>query len=209
MLIVGAKRSGKSTLATSIASRFDRVFVVGERLADRLPNSTVCESEAAVERAIRAGASRITYVPGRDEMPGLPEVLDRLLVLIFMTRAAWCFLFHGIGDFADERTFPPAFGELVRKGAGDSHHVVIVCYQRVFGLPRILTNNLDVMVIFALNDPDDVARAAAIMGAEVKAAPLVLPFRRDFYMRTADGGLLYVDQVAGTARVLRGRPIVA
>lgn len=201
-LFLGTKRSGKSTLASGIASRFDRVYAEIPREEDVLPNSRLCRSDDEVKRAIREGVRRISYMPRRDELPRLRDIVDGHLELLLGTGMAWCILIHEGGDVADERDVRPAMSEIIRQGSAHGW-VVLWLYQRCLELPRILTNNLDWVFLFAMGDPEELKRAAALVGsAAVRERPLGLPFRYDLYVRAPDGRVLYVDQQKRTARLV-------
>jgi hypothetical protein len=201
-LFLGSKRSGKSTLATQIASRFDRVYAEVPREEDVLPNSGLCRSDEEVRAAIREGARRITYLPRRDELADLRDIIDAHLEQLLATRAAWCVLIHEGGDVADERDVRPAMSELIRQSSAKGW-VILWLYQRMVELPRILVNNADHVFLFAMLDPDELKRAAQLMGSTlVRDRPLELPYRYDLYHRGPDGRVLYVDQVRRLARVV-------
>jgi hypothetical protein len=156
---------------------------------DVLPQSTVTHSDRDTERAIRAGAHRITYVPDRAELPDAATIVDRHVAMILSIGAAWCFLLHELGDIADARSMPPAIGEVVRKGAALGH-VLLACYQRTVELPRGLVNNATHIFLFAVYDPEELDRAAAVMGDAVRRTPLPLPFDYSFWYRGPDGVLV-------------------
>lgn len=172
------------------------------REEDVLPNSGLAVGEPAAVAAIRQGTHQLSYLPTRDEIPSLPEIVDRLVELLISTRAAWCVIVHELGDVADERAVGPALSQVIRQFSAKGW-VLVFLYQRAYGLPRIITNNVDHVFLFAMNDPEDVDRAAALMGRPVRERPLGLPFRFDYYQRTPAGELLYVDQVRRVARVIR------
>lgn len=172
------------------------------REEDALPNSRLAIGELAAAAAIREGAHQISYLPTRDEIPRLPEIVDRLVEMLISTRAAWCVIVHELGDVADERAVGPALSQVIRQFSAKGW-VLVFLYQRAYGLPRIITNNVDHVFLFAMNDPDDLDRAAALMGRPVRERPLGLPFRFDYYHRTPLGELLYVDQVRRVARQVR------
>lgn len=183
---------------TAIATRCDRVFAVDAKGENIIPNALVAWNEAAAAKAITSGAHRIVYVPHRSEMPRLPAIVDRLVSML-IERGAWCYVFHELGDIADENRCPPAVGELYRKGAA-AGNIVLAAYQRTVGLPRLVASQSAYVFLFAVYDHDELDRAAAMMGAAVRLDPLPLPFTYECYVRGPDGSLIRVDQRRRTAR---------
>lgn len=152
-------------------------------------------------RAVREGAHRITYLPRRDELPQVREIVDEVLELLIATRMAWVLLFHEGGDAGDERETRPALNQIIRQYSAKGW-IVIWVYQRAYELPRILTNNVDHVFLFAMPDPSELARVAELMGRPVRDDPLPLPFDYSYYHRTPDGRLLRVDQRRRVARLV-------
>lgn len=178
------------------------MYVVDGKGTNVLANSAVAYSEADAARAIRVGAKRITYVPHRGEMDRLAEIVNAHIESILSTGAAWCFVFHELGDLIVGGRFPPAIGELYRKGAA-LKHVALAAYQRTVDLPRLSVNQSNHVFLFALYDDRELVAAASVMGAAVRDDPLRLPFAYDFYYRDPTGQLVYVDQRRGTARLVK------
>lgn len=142
--------------------------------------------------AVKALPGRVVYQPPRWEMREhrrkVDAIVDRALTLGYMGVGI-----HELNDTADESSEgeAPAVFELFRKGRFYAVPTA-VCTQRPKRIPLVCRTEASIVVTFVLIDPDDRDTMAGLMGAEVRARPLTLPFDRSFYIRDQSGRLQLV-----------------
>lgn len=191
ILIAGQSGSGKGYLMTAIVSRWEQVAVIDSKGDPKavIPNAKVTGDW---REAVKALPGRVVYQPPRHEMRDhrkkVDAIIDRVLTLGYMGAAV-----HELNDAADESSEgeAPAVFELFRKGR---FYAVpsAVCTQRPKRIPLVCRTEASIAVTFVLIDPDDRDTMAAIIGPEVRTAPLALPFDRSFYVRDQRGRIQLV-----------------
>ena len=175
--------SGKSRLATRIASAWHRVLVYDPKhdAEATISNATIAYTADA---ALRALPGRVIYRPGRDELGDIARHFDRLVARTF-DLGSHAIVIHELGDLADGNRIGPALSQATRQGRSRFVPIVFVT-QRPLDIPRVAVTESGHAFLFHLIDPRDRAVVAGWMGERVRAA---IPKDYSFWYRDPRSGL--------------------
>jgi hypothetical protein len=170
VFVAGMTGSGKSTFASAIGSRWDRVLVYDPNVDDVavVPNSTVAYG---LKSALAALPGRVIYRPAGQESgdPGncFGVLCDRVYEL-----GGHGVVVHEAADFgATDRETDPRIVRLVRAGRHRNVPIVAVT-QRPVNVARVWKSEASHLVCFYLVDPDDRRTMAGYMGPAVVTDPV-------------------------------------
>jgi hypothetical protein len=169
MFIAGMTKSGKSTLASAIGSRWDRFLAYDPNVdpVAELPNSTIAYG---VRAALAALPGRVIYRPTARESQNPGFFFGALAARIYELGAHGVIV-HELADFgASDREVD---GRIVRLWRAGRHRFVpcIGVTQRPVNVARVFKSEAAILAAFHLVDPDDRATMAGYMGPAVKLEP--------------------------------------
>ncbi len=180
VFIAGQTGSGKSVLATHLASRFDRAVVFDPKWGDPsavLPNAATLHSarEAAAHIRRREGPGRVIYQPDAADNAHIVESWDAICAAVWtLGPVGIAIVVHELPFLANAYTIGPHFKQLITAGRLFGITVILVS-QRPRGIPVFARSESVHWVCFKLKSPDDLETMADVMGAPVRDTPLAVP----------------------------------
>jgi hypothetical protein len=170
MFIAGMTKTGKSTFASAIASRWDRSLVYDPNVDDVaiLPNSSVVYG---VKAALAALPGRVVYRPSGPEMRDPGHFFGILCKRVFEL-GGHGIVVHELADFgASDREVD---GRIVRIWRAGRHRFIpcIGVTQRPVNVARVFKSEAAILAAFHLVDPDDRRTMAGYMGPAVALEPV-------------------------------------
>lgn len=189
MVIAGRRGTGKTVLATSIASRWDRVLVYDPNMdPEAVPPGAAIRY--GYRDALRALPGRVVWRPTAAENDEIPDLFDRLVRRILELGGAHAVVVNELADLGTaDRSLTPFTSSLLRTGRRRRTPVIGVT-QRPVNVPRLFISEASHAVMFRLEDRDDRRRMAEILGPEVVDEPLPPDF--SFWYRGPDLRLVHV-----------------
>jgi hypothetical protein len=199
--IAGQTRSGKSVLATHLASRFDRVVVFDPKWGDpaaTLPNATVVHS---AREAVKRIPGRVIYQPDAADGARIQAAWDEICARVwFGASGGICVVVHELPFLATPWSIGPHFAQLITAG-GLFGITVILVSQRPSGIPVMARSESVHWACFTLLTPDDRNTMADVMGEPVRGRPL--PMDHSFWYRSPNGRLRLCEPIHAPTQ---GRP---
>lgn len=200
VFIAGQNRSGKSTLATSIARRLDRVVVYDPK-DDPAAELTGAAVLGTAHDVVRALPGRIVYRPHGRELADVvkrwDEICGKILRDARTGRGATAILVHELGDLGGSVTIGPKHSELIRQG-GSLGITVIEVTQRPVGVPVLARTEAQHVACFALLAQADRDTMAELMEPEQRGLvrSRMLPLDHTWWYRGPDLRLVLCSPVA-------------
>lgn len=174
MLILGMTQSGKSTLATALATGWERVLVYDPKhdAGAVPPGAAVCYG---VDAALRALPGRVVYRPlPWEQGRGVRRLFDRLVGRVINTGGAHGIVIHELGDLAPESGAEPYLSAAYRQGASQ-RIPIIACSQRPRRIDVSAKSESDHFALFQLQYDDDVEHVSRLFGIPQPALSVELP----------------------------------
>ncbi len=146
--------------------------------AAEIPNAALVHT---ARDAMAALPGRVLYRPTGRELAHIADRFDEIAVQLARIQRATPrellrpqgVVIHEVGDLCTERRIGPGFSELIRKGRSLWLTLILVS-QRPQGIAVMVRSEAQHAVAFTLVDPSDRDAMAALMGPEVRMAPLPL-----------------------------------
>lgn len=167
VLVVGQTRSGKSTAATTWASRWSRVLVFDPKADDEAvprrrdsgrltstPAALVAWGVDAAARALRADVARVVYRPLPADMDDLPGSFDVLAELVWRRGGGRVVVLHETVDVAPSSGSRRYLSTLWRQGVGRGVWIMALT-QRPVWIDRLARSEPATVVLFTVDDVDD------------------------------------------------------
>jgi ABC-type dipeptide/oligopeptide/nickel transport system ATPase component len=162
--IVGRKGTGKSTHLGKLL-RYCPRFVAFDVMGEHSTTQNRLERPAQLAHFLKwsRGQSRFAcaYVPAADP----EEEIEEVARLVY-ARGDLCFLCEEVPLYTQAGYMPPLFGKLARTGR---HKQIDLCWtaQRAAEVPKVLTSQTDVWLLFSQTEPRDLSALADRGGREM------------------------------------------
>lgn len=180
MLIVGTTQTGKSTLATVIASAWERVLVFDPKLDPNaeLPNAAI---RYGVRAALRALPGRVVYRPTPAEHDDLPGHFDQLVRKVLEGGGSCGIVLHETADAAPLPRSRRWLSIAIRQGARWKIPMIFATQRPRFMDVSVRSESVHV-VLFSVEEYEDFVLMAKRLGVKPSALP-PLPAPHAFYYR--------------------------
>jgi hypothetical protein len=173
MLIVGKTQSGKSTLATALARRWERVLVYDPKHDPGAvpPGAAI---RYGVEAALAALPGRVVYRPIPREQGDVRRHFDRLVRRVLASGGAHGIVIHELRDVSPTTGSGTFLSAAWRQGA--SQRVpIIACAQRPHGIDVSAVSEADHFALFQLQYPIDFTLVSRLFALDPAALSIHKP----------------------------------